>query len=290
MRVMVIYNPISGRGKSCRLALAIAELLLCTPCDVELVQTQPSSPERWLKPKMQCNPEAVVVVGGDGTLRQVASILVGTPIAVYHAACGTENLFAKSMGMLSPPEVVVTSIEAGNTRTVDTATANGEYMLLMASVGFDAGVVTDLAKHRGTSITHLSYIAPIIRQLFNWNPPKISIAVDGEELVTNKTGWAVIANSKAYARRLNPARDASMTDGKLDVVFLPMKGRFSLWKWIRLMKRGTHLHHPDAIHSLGKTISGQTTEPSPWQIDGDPAGDASEMNITCLPNSLCVLE
>ena len=25
--------------------------------------------------------------------------------------------------------------------------------------------------------------------------------------------------------------------------------------------------------------------PSPWQIDGDPAGDASEMNITCVPES-----
>ena len=290
MRVMVIYNPISGRGKSSKLALAIADLLLRLPSDVELVQTLPSPPEIWLKPKMQCNPDAVVVVGGDGTLRQVASILVGTDIAVYHAACGTENLFANSMGMFSPPEVVIASIEDGKTKTIDTATANGEFMILMASVGFDAGVVMDLAKHRGTSITHLSYIAPILRQLFNWNPPKISIAVDGEELVTNKTGWAVIANSKAYARGLNPARDASVTDGKLDVVFLPLKGRYSVWKWIRLMKRGTHLHHPDAIYSRGKTISVQTIEPSPWQIDGDPAGDATEMNITCVPKSLCVLE
>lgn len=289
MRVMVIYNPISGRGKSYKNAGAIAELLLRIPCDVELVQTQPSPPELWLKPKMQCNPDAVVVVGGDGTLRQVASILVGTDIAVYHAACGTENLFAKSMGMSSTPDAIVDAIENAKAQTIDTATANGEFMILMTSVGFDAGVVMDLANHRGTSITHLSYIAPILRQLFSWNPPTISIEVDGEELVTNKTGWTVVANSKAYARGLNPARDASVTDGKLDVVFLPLKGRYSLWKWIRLMKRGMHLHHPDAIYSRGKTISVQTIEPSPWQIDGDPAGDATEMNITCVPKSLSVI-
>ena len=40
-----------------------------------------------------------------------------------------------------------------------------------------------------------------------------------------KKGWAIVANSKAYARGLNPARDANITDGKLDVVFLPLKGR-----------------------------------------------------------------
>ena len=289
MRVMVIYNPISGRGKSSKLALAIADLLLRLPSDVELVQTLPSPPEIWLKPKLQFNPDAVVVVGGDGTLRQVASTLVGTTIAVYHVACGTENLFANSMGMLSPPETIIASIESGNTHTIDTATANGEFMLLMASVGFDAGVVAELAEHRGASITHMSYIAPIISQLWKWKPPTITMTVDEEKLVMKKQGWAVVANSKAYARGLNPARDASMTDGKLDVLFLPLKGRLSLWKWIRLMKRGTQLHHPDAIYARGKTVTVQTNEPSLWQFDGDPAGIASEMNITCVPNSLCVV-
>ena len=289
MRAMVIYNPISGRGTSCNNACGVAERLLQLPCDVELVQTQPSSPELWLKPKMQCNPDAVIVVGGDGTLRQVASVLVGSTVPLYHVACGTENLFAKSMGMLSAPEVVIAAIEKAKTQAIDTATANGDFMLLMASVGFDAGVVADLAVHRGSSITHLSYILPIVRQLFKWNPPSISIEVDGEVIVTNKKGWAVVANSKAYARGLNPARDASVHDGKLDVVFLPLKGRLSLWKWVRLMKRGTHFHHPDAVSGRGVTISVRTTNPSPWQIDGDSIGNAIEMQISCVPKSLSVL-
>jgi len=290
MRVMVIYNPVSGRGKACISAVAIAEQFLRTTSEVELIQTQPALPEHWLKPKLQFKPEAIVVVGGDGTLRQVASMIVGSTIPVYHAASGTENLFAKSMGMLSHPEVVVSSVTHGNTKSIDTATANGEFMLLMASVGFDAAVVEDLAEHRGNTITHLSYIAPIIRQLFNWNPPVITIEVDGEKLVTSQKGWAVIANSKAYARGLNPARNANIADEKLDVVFLPLKSRLQLLRWIRLARRGTHLHHPDAIYSQGKTISVQTTEPSPWQIDGDSAGDTTEMNITCVPKSLRALE
>jgi len=290
MRVMVIYNPVSGRGKACRSAVAISEQLLRTTSEVELIQTQPASPEQWLRPKLQFKPDAMVVVGGDGTLRQVASVLVGSKIPVYHAASGTENLFAKSRGMLSHPEVVVSTVTHGRTNSIDTATANGEFMLLMASVGFDAAVVADLAKHRGDSISHFSYVFPIVRQLLNWKVPMISVQVDGEELVTTQKGWLVVANCKAYARGLNPARNANIADGKLDVVFLPLNSRLRLLRWIRLMRRGTHLHHPDVLYSQGQTITVQTPEPAPWQIDGDPVGDVTKMNIKCVRNSLCVLE
>ena len=116
MRVMVMYNPVSGRGKSCRHAGAIAERLIQIPCDVELVQTQTISPELWLAPKLQCNPDAIVVVGGDGTLRQIASVVKETNIPVYHSACGTENLFAKSMALDAHPDAVVRAIIQNTTK------------------------------------------------------------------------------------------------------------------------------------------------------------------------------
>jgi diacylglycerol kinase family enzyme len=267
----------------------LAHLLLKIPCDVQLIQTLPSAPEQWLKPNLQFNPDAVIVIGGDGTLRQAARVLSGTSIPLYHAACGTENLFAKSMGMLVPTEKIIDLIRAGNTKLIDTADANGDFMILMASVGFDASVVDDLAAHRGTSIAHLSYCMPIIRQLFRWKVPELTINVDGENVVHRQKGWAVVANSKSYARGLNPARDASNDDGQLDVVFLPFTSRWGLWKWVRLMKRGTHLHHPEAKYARGKMVEVVTNKPTPWQIDGDSVGNASEMHITCVPNSLRVI-
>jgi diacylglycerol kinase family enzyme len=273
------------------MAYTIAEQFVKTTCDVEMVATQLDDPRKWLKPNLEVSPDAVIVVGGDGTLRQVASVLVGTTIPVYHAGSGTENLFAKSMSTCNTSsESVVESVLLGESVAIDTATANGEIMLLMASVGFDAAVVTDLANNRGNSITHFSYIMPCVRQFFKWNPPEVSITVDGEAIVQNKKGWAVIANSKQYACGLNPARNANIADGKLDVVFLPLKGRSSLLKWVRLMHRGTHLHHPDVVYAVGNKITASTSEPSPWQLDGDAIGDASEMKLICAPKSLAVLQ
>jgi diacylglycerol kinase (ATP) len=289
MRVFICYNPVSGRGRACSKAFAIAEQFLKSPCDVEMIPTQADDPRNWLKPKLQIAPDAVIVVGGDGTLRQVASVLVGTTVPVYHAGSGTENLFAKSMNTNNTSaESVAESVLQNEVQVIDTATANGEFMLLMASAGFDASVVTDLASNRGSSISHFSYVMPFIRQLLRWNPPEITIVVDGEKLVANKIGWSVVANSKQYARGLNPARNANVSDGKLDVVFLPLKGRLSLLKWIRLMRRGTHLHHPDVVYATGETISVFTKNPAPWQLDGDGVGDATEMKLVCVPKSLRV--
>jgi len=160
----------------------------------------------------------------------------------------------------------------------------------MASVGFDAAVVEDLSQHRGNSITHFSYVMPFIRQLLKWNPPTITIHVDGEEIASAKSGWAVVANSKAYARGLNPARTASVFDGKLDVVFFPLKGRLSLLKWIRLLKRGTHFHHPDIVFVKGEHVRVVTEEESPWQVDGDAIGRTNQMEFVCVPKSLNILQ
>jgi diacylglycerol kinase family enzyme len=273
------------------MAVAIAQRFLQSTCDVELIPTQVDDPQKWLTPRLAFKPDVAIVVGGDGTLRQVASILVGTKIPVYHVGSGTENLFAKSMNTNNAtPDSISDSVLHGESIKIDTATANGEFMLLMASVGFDAAVVTDLANNRGNSITHFSYIMPCARQFLKWNPPEMTIVVDGKKLVSNKKGWLVVANSKQYARGLNPARNANIADGKLDVVFLPLKGRLSLFKWIRLTHRGTHLHHPDVVCATGCEIEVSTTSPAPWQLDGDGIGDATEMKLVCVPNSLCVLQ
>ena len=290
IRVFICYNPFSGRGKACNMAYAIAEQFVKITCDIEIIATQAGDPRKWLEPKLESQPDAVIVVGGDGTLRQVATVLVSTSIPVYHAGSGTENLFAKSMNTNNAtPERVLDSVMAGATIGIDTATANGAFMLLMASTGFDAAVVTDLAENRGSSITHFSYIMPCIRQLLKWNPPTVSIVVNGETILENNIGWVVVANSKQYARELNPARNANIADGKLDVVFFPLKGRRSLFKWIRLMHRGTHLHHPDVVYATGETISIHTISPAPWQLDGDGIGKATEMKLACAPKSLNVL-
>jgi len=291
MRVLIAYNPVSGRGFANKLGGDISTALLQAGCDVELLPTEADDPRKWLLPRLK-QIDRVVAVGGDGTLRSIASCLVDTNIPVYHAASGTENLFAKSMQMSNDPRKVVKIVLDGVVKTIDTANANGEFLLLMASVGFDAEVVADLAANRGQSITHMSYLMPCARKFLKFSPPELSITVDDAKVVQNLCGWVVVANSPAYARGLNPARNASITDGLLDVVFLPIHSRCSLIAWMLRVKRGTHLLHKNAIELRGKNIQIKTSSPAYWQLDGDspPEGTtASCLDVVVRPNSLAII-
>lgn len=290
MRVLVAYNPVSGKGHANTLGGAISALFLKKGCDVELLPTQADDPQKWLEPSLK-QIDRVVAVGGDGTLRSIASCLVGTGIPVYHAASGTENLFAKSMRMSNDPKKIVQAVLEGDVRRIDTARANGEFLLLMASVGFDAAVVADLAKNRGNSITHMSYLIPCIRKFLHFSAPRMTITIDGEQIIEDQKGWVVVANSPAYAQGLNPARNASTTDGVLDVVFLPIQSRCSLMTWVLRVKRGTHLQHKNAIELRGTNIQITSTKLAFWQLDGDSPVSNMITNLTIQtnPSSLTIV-
>jgi diacylglycerol kinase (ATP) len=290
MRVLIAYNPVSGRGVANKLGRDISAALLQSGCDVELLPTEAGDPKNWLSPRLK-QMDRVVAVGGDGTLRSIASCLVDTNIPVYHAASGTENLFAKSMRMSNDSRKVAEVVLNGEVKLIDTATANGEFLLLMASVGFDAEVVADLAKNRGKSITHMSYLTPCIRKFLKFYPPEVSVTVDGVEVVEKRRGWVVVANSFAYAQGLNPARNASLTDGLLDVVFLPIQSRCSLITWILRVKRGVHLLHKNVVELRGRNIQINTSSPAYWQLDGDSPSEnqTTFLNVAIHPKSLTII-
>jgi len=290
MRVLIAYNPVSGRGVANKLSGDISAALLQSGCDVELLPTEAGDPKNWLSPRLK-QMDRVVAVGGDGTLRSIASCLIGTNIPVYHAASGTENLFATSMQMSNDPHKVVNAVLGGDVHRIDTATANGEFLLLMVSVGFDAEVVADLAKNRGKSITHMSYVMPCIRKFLHFSAPRMTITIDGEQIIKNQIGWVVVANSPAYARGLNPARNASITDGSLNVVFLPIQSRCSLMIWMLRVKRGMHLQHKNAIELRGTNIQINTSLLANWQLDGDSPHDnqTTQLDIVSHPKSLAII-
>jgi len=193
-----------------------------------------------------------------------------TSTPVYHFPFGTENLFAREFGVDRSPERLLAAIERFHVETVDVGVANGRPFLLMASLGYDAEVIHDLASRRRGGISHLSYVPPIVRQILRWQPPPVDVRVDGTMIVEQGRGMVVVANSRQYARRLDPARRASMTDGRLDVVFLPMESRLDVIRWMILCRRGRHLDDPRVVYREGTAVEVRPATPQRFQIDGDP--------------------
>ncbi|MDY7107378.1 MAG: hypothetical protein SYC29_01960, partial [Planctomycetota bacterium] len=191
----------------------------------------------------------------------------GTPL--YHYPLGTENLFAREFGYSRSRQQLLLALERREIRHLDLGIANNRKFLIMASMGFDAEVTYDLARRRGSSISHLTYLPPILRRFLAWEAPTISVRLDGETIVDRAAGCVVVGNSRQYAMRFDPALRASMTDGRLDVVFFPARSRLELLGWALACRRRKQLERPGLVYRLGRQVELVSDAPVRYQLDGD---------------------
>lgn len=296
MTIAVVYNPIAGAGRAAQAGRGVVGILERAGHEVTIIETKLEPASQWLDPALG-NCKAIVVVGGDGTVRLVSESAMKSDLPIYHYPLGTENLFARQFDMDQSEAKLLGAIERYRIQKFDIGHVNGLTFLLMVSVGYDAEVVHDLASNRSGAISHLSYARPMCRQFFRWKPPKLLITLDGRRIDGGQRGFVVIANSSQYGQRLDPARDAIMDDGQLDVVFFPTRSRMDLLSWMWKMRRGSHMSDNRLIYQQGKSLTIECDEPQRFQIDGDrpdlPGGDESvlrtPLRIELEPLALSVL-
>jgi diacylglycerol kinase (ATP) len=291
--ILLVFNPISGAGRSSTAAAALEPSLTDAGHDVTMLSSSLEPTVQWLDPILQ-EHDMVLAIGGDGTVRMVAEGACRTNTPIYQVPMGTENLFARAMGMTNDHQAILAAINVERVCRLDMAHANGEPCLLMASCGFDAAVVHDLASRRRGPISHWSYLPCIIRQWLRWRPISIRVMVDEACLHEEYVGLCFVCNSREYGGQFNPAPEASMDDGVLDVVLLPTRSRFGLLRWMLKARRGRQFNDARAVHAQGRTVQLEFATPMHWQIDGDCPRESSlpvatGLKVVLEPASLPVL-
>jgi diacylglycerol kinase family enzyme len=294
--LLILFNPIAGGGKARDAARRVETLLRGAGYETGLAPTRADAgPETdGDLPARLAAARGLIVVGGDGAVRSAADAAIESRTPLYHVPFGTVNLFAREFGMTGKPRRLLGALRDHRVRWVDAAVAGGRRFVLMASVGFDAQVVHDLARRRGASISRLSYLGPMVRQMRRWQPPELAVTVDGAPLELPGTGMIVVANCRRYMWGMNPAARADMTDGKLDVVYLPIRGKADLLRWMGRCLRGRHLADPRVVHCLGSSVRIDGEAAQSVQLDGDPSpdgagGEAGALEVEIHPAVLPVL-
>ncbi|MCH2162106.1 MAG: hypothetical protein MK085_09565, partial [Phycisphaerales bacterium] len=300
-----IFNPISGSGQARVQAEGLLPVLEEHGFEPTCLPTQPGPAVEWLPEALEGH-DALVVIGGDGAVHMAAPIAADCKVPLMHQPAGTENLFSRDLrGTHRPrtPEEVAAALGDPKIRDIDLAAVRGldaegnayeeEVMVVMASVGIDADIVHDVAEMRTKGISRLTYLRPILRHIPRWTGRLVTARVDGEEVFRDEPGMVIIANSRHYAARLDPAREAKMDDGKLDLILLPARGAIKLSMMaIRCWLGGGHVRRPGCHYRTGESIELAFHEPSLWQVDGDPPVDRKPvygLRVEVRPGILPVL-
>jgi diacylglycerol kinase family enzyme len=292
--VVVVSNPIAGRGAAGRVAAEACAAL--ERAGMAAVRVESGLGGRAaMENAIRAVPgaRAIVVCGGDGTVQAVAGVAHETGVPVYQVPMGTENLFAREFGMTRRLDRMVEAVRELRVVRVDLARCNGAWFLLMCSVGPDAAVVRRLAKARRGAITHWSYARHVAAEIVRPTVQRITVRVDGREVVGGRAGMAVVANSRQYALRLDPAYRASMRDGELDVVFLPARGRVGLVKWLMLSRmRAQSWGGRGLVRERGRCVEIENCGGGlAFQMDGEAGREAEAvLRIEVVPGALGVVE
>ena len=273
MIIRVIINPISGRKCMLPVVEALKQTLEKRNCSVEIMPTTGPGDATRFASKLPDSTHAVVVAGGDGTVREVVQGLIGRSVPLVVLPSGTENVLAKHFRFRDEIDSVVSTVTNGKIVNYDVGVCGNKNFILMVSAGFDAEVVRRLSFVRKGHISYWSYVIPILRSLFGYTFPEIRVEIDGKQ-VFEGPGMVWTGIIPRYAVGMKILSNARTDDGLLDVFIMPCKSRFRLIGQSLRIFLGRHLNTKGAQYHQCREVrfTAIGEQNVPMQIDGDYAG------------------
>ena len=255
--------------------------------------------------------DVVIAVGGDGTVRTVASALSGTGHALGIIPIGTGNLFARNMGIpVDDIDAALTVATSHGSRLVDVgrltllddeAADHGHAFLIIAGIGFDAVMIDDTDPELKKNISWLAYFVSGVKNLFapKYKGDVTITSADGSTHATHGlTFRTFMAGNCGQIPVFSLMPDAVYDDGILDYEIIDTSG--GLIGWANLF--GDVLHQtitgkaqqsPLSTNSTVDQIQGVSAEiklekPVLAQVDGDMLPETQHIRFSVERKSLCV--
>lgn len=279
VRVRLIANPIAGRGRGARAALALEQELARRGARVELALTQGPGQASELAAEAG-GMDLVAVVGGDGTLSEVLKGLPHASLPVGLLPCGTGNVLAGALRLPRDPGRAAEAFLAGRIQELDVARVGARLSHLVVGIGFDARAVQEVEAHRRGPITKAVYVGALLRAFRHHRPVPLRVWLDGAAQ-PEAAGMVWVANTPKYAGVLRVARDTRLDDGLWEVYLFPSG---SLGELLRAAVRGLFASLPGGPIRMqrARAVRIEADEPVPYQVDGD-SGGVTPVAVELLP-------
>ena len=263
MRISVVYNPKSGRGKAQQLSDEIVRL---GQMNGHTVRTSDITGSQETTDEALCDCDRLVIVGGDGTVHHMLPKLAQTQTPFYQCGTGTANLIAREFKMSNDPARALEQLEVDCEPTrVDLPLCNGHPFLIMTSLGTDASVIHRFEETRRLG-GYRSYIMPVLSEMFRPRFANVRVELDGEPCPRlSKPGVIVIANMRQYGGHCDPCKRAVWNDGLFDIAHIT--GGTSFTSGLRFLALRVRL--PIATSARAQRITLTAQSASCIQIDGE---------------------
>ncbi len=282
-RIAAIVNPISGRASAIPLVRQIGRTVSDHGGHFEWTATTEPGHATMLASRLDSEVDALLIVGGDGTVSEVVSGLAGKNIPCVILPTGLENLLARALNMPCDADRAAETLLHGRPFHIDVGQINGRRFLAIAGIGFDAECVLRMKQIRSGHVSHLSYFWPIWRTYWTHRFPTLQVEIDGSP-VFEERGLVLIGNVRRYSLGLHIHANARYDDGLLDVCAFPCSARRTLVKHTWRVFRRWHIGRGGVVYRHCRHIRITSPDTVPIEADGEFAG-ALPAECTILPRA-----
>lgn len=281
-----MFNPISGGQSKAEWEEAIRQYFRQSEHSFELYHTTGKSDEETIRYWINdWKPDIVAAVGGDGTIKLVASVLVGTQIPMAIFPAGSANGMAREMNI---PQVFESCMEImldGDARKTDVIHINDKDICLHLS---DIGLNAQLVKYfeetgmRGK----LGYARGILKTLFRRRLFRIKITTDDHRTFDRKAFMVVLANARMYGigAFINPNGD--MHDGIFEIVVVR---KLSVLELIKMLFRHRPFDPEKTEIFSATSVTIQTNKRMYFQVDGEYRGKTKKISATVEKGAIILM-
>ena len=286
--ILVVYNPAAGGGKNEQLRELYLAFLEKHNLRYMSYITNGDEEESGIAETCRlysCN--IISIIGGDGTFNLVINALDHFNVSIHLIPAGSGNDLAKMIYPYGiPPYAEIFQQLLGGkpkTKPLDIWRCNDQLFANGFGCGFDGSIAYDTKFRKGLLGTKMKYWVEIVKHIFFYKSPHIS--VNGKEYATFMLS---AANGSVYGGDFKVAPNASINDGKLDIVRIK-----KVWVPLRLfylplVLMGKHLNTSVVEYEQLDQLTIKAKKPIPAHLDGEPMSELSykirresQMEVLC---------
>jgi lipid kinase YegS len=227
---------------------------------------------------------AVIAVGGDGTINEALNGLDGSDVPLGIIPFGTANDFARQVGIPDDPDHAMDVVLRHAPRTIDTAELNGRRFLNVSSGGVAAEATAETPAEAKEQLGLLAYAITGVRKLADLQPRRARITAPGVDLESEFLLFAVgNARTTGGGTRITPR--ALVTDGLLDLCIIEAMPRADFAKLLLRVKKGEHLDEDRVRYFQVPSVTIAAEGPVTVNVDGE-SSEATTLSYRVRPNDL----
>jgi len=293
----IVLNPTAGRGRALNIEKPLIEYLRLRNIVFQLEKTNAPLHATGLSSQMCKDFDVIVAIGGDGTVNEVATGLIGSTASLAIFPIGSGNDFNRIIQIPKKMDLAIDTIISGTKKFIDlgrctirnsTGVIQIKHFINTLGIGIDAEIAKEIKRInylRGLPL----YLLAATKILSRYSPKKYKI-FDGETTREEKVYLLCAGNGIYEGGGFKMLPDANPSDSKLNICLIRKMSVLNALPLIPKIIKGTHGEHK--MVTLWDTKLMRVSSQQPFIIHGDGEifeDKANEVTIDLIPNAINII-